>query len=88
MDLITIDRMRVKRLPRVLALHLKRFKYIESANAFRKLSHRVAFPLDLRLFNTVCDRPTVASYTHVIRSMTLRRRCLTCLQSWCTWAVS
>jgi ubiquitin carboxyl-terminal hydrolase 12/46 len=39
----------------VLALHLKRFKYIERIESFRKLSHRVVFPLELRLFNTVCS---------------------------------
>ena len=47
-------RMRVKRLPTILALHLKRFKYMEQMNRFIKVSHRVVFPLELRLFNTVC----------------------------------
>ena len=46
--------MRVKRLPTILALHLKRFKYMEQMNRFIKVSHRVVFPLELRLFNTVC----------------------------------
>ena len=46
-------RMRVKRLPTILALHLKRFKYMEQMNRFIKVSHRVVFPLELRLFNTV-----------------------------------
>ncbi|KJE97465.1 ubiquitin specific peptidase 12 [Capsaspora owczarzaki ATCC 30864] len=45
-------RMRVKKLPKVLALHLKRFKYIEELQRYRKLHHRVAFPLELRLFET------------------------------------
>ena len=45
--------MRVKRLPTILALHLKRFKYMEQMNRFIKVSHRVVFPLELRLFNTV-----------------------------------
>jgi len=48
-------RMRVKKLPSILALHLKRFKYFESLNRYQKLSHRVVFPLELRLFNTSHD---------------------------------
>jgi len=48
-------RMRVKRLPTILALHLKRFKYMEQMNRFIKVSHRVVFPLELRLFNTSDD---------------------------------
>ncbi len=46
-------RMRVKRLPLILALQLKRFKYMEQYNRHIKVSHRVVFPLELRLFNTV-----------------------------------
>jgi ubiquitin carboxyl-terminal hydrolase 9/13 len=48
-------RMKIKRLPRVLALHLKRFKYMESMGRHVKLGFRVAFPLELRLFNTSDD---------------------------------
>jgi ubiquitin carboxyl-terminal hydrolase 12/46 len=44
--------MRLKSLPSVLALHLKRFKFIEQAGAFRKVNYRVAFPRQLRLPNT------------------------------------
>lgn len=51
--LIFQKRMRVKRLPMILALHLKRFKYMEQYNRHIKVSHRVVFPLELRLFNTV-----------------------------------
>lgn len=47
-------RMRVKKLPHVLALHLKRFK-LEQPNRSIKLSYRVVFPLELRLFNTSDD---------------------------------
>ena len=39
----------------VLALHLKRFKYQEDVGKYIKLAYRVAFPLELRLFNTVDD---------------------------------
>ena len=45
--------MRIKRLPTVLALHLKRFKYVDNMSRHVKVSHRVVFPLELRLFNTV-----------------------------------
>ncbi|KAG8178581.1 hypothetical protein JTE90_021002 [Oedothorax gibbosus] len=48
-------RMRVKKLPMILALHLKRFKYMEQQNRHTKLSYRVVFPLELRLFNTSDD---------------------------------
>ncbi|KAF8602409.1 cysteine proteinase [Ceratobasidium sp. AG-I] len=48
-------RMKIKKLPNVLALHLKRFKYQEDVQRYIKLSYRVAFPFELRLFNTVDD---------------------------------
>ncbi|KAI1721390.1 sodium:neurotransmitter symporter family domain-containing protein [Ditylenchus destructor] len=44
-------RMRIKKLPRLLALHLKRFKYVEQLNRYTKLSYRVLFPMELRLLN-------------------------------------
>jgi ubiquitin carboxyl-terminal hydrolase 9/13 len=47
--------MKIKKLPNVLALHLKRFKYREDTQVFAKLAYRVAFPFELRLFNTVDD---------------------------------
>lgn len=49
--------MKIKRLPNVLALHLKRFKYQEEAQRFIKLTYRVVFPLELRLFNTLETSP-------------------------------
>ena len=39
----------------ILALHLKRFKYMEQLHRYTKLSYRVVFPLELRLFNTSGD---------------------------------
>lgn len=44
-------RMRIKNPPKILALHLKRFKYVEMQNRHTKLTSRVVFPLELRLFN-------------------------------------
>ncbi|KAG8819024.1 hypothetical protein FRC17_010625 [Serendipita sp. 399] len=52
-------RMKIKRLPNILALHLKRFKYMEDQQKNVKLSYRVAFPFELRLFNTVDDAEDV-----------------------------
>ena len=48
-------RMKIKRLPRVLALHLKRFKYTEDFGRLQKLFHKVVYPYHLRLFNTTDD---------------------------------
>merc|ERR1711959_630487 len=51
--------MKVKSLPKILALHLKRFKYIEHLGRYRKLSYRVVFPFKLKLSNTADDTPDV-----------------------------
>jgi ubiquitin carboxyl-terminal hydrolase 9/13 len=48
-------RMKVKKLPKVLTLHLKRFKYTEDYSRLQKLFHRVVYPYHLRLFNTTDD---------------------------------
>ncbi|GAA5966857.1 hypothetical protein JCM21900_001176 [Sporobolomyces salmonicolor] len=48
-------RMKVKKLPNLLALHLKRFKYEEDLRRHVKLTYRVVFPFELRLFNTADD---------------------------------
>lgn len=48
-------RMKIKRLPKILALHLKRFKYTEDLQRLQKLFHRVVYPFFLRLFNTTDD---------------------------------
>ena len=47
--------MKIKRLPHVLALHLKRFKYQETLGRYTKLFYRVPFPTQLRLPNTSDD---------------------------------
>ena len=48
-------RMKLKRLPKILALHLKRFKYTEDLQRLQKLFHKVVYPYHLRLFNTTDD---------------------------------
>ncbi|KAF5110401.1 hypothetical protein DV454_004838 [Geotrichum candidum] len=48
-------RMKVKKLPKILALHLKRFKYTEDLQRNVKLFHRVVYPRHLRLDNTTHD---------------------------------
>lgn len=41
--------MRLQKLPKILLIHLKRFKFVEEANRYVKLCHRVVFPLELRI---------------------------------------
>lgn len=48
-------RTKIKKLPKILALHLKRFKYTEDLQRNVKLSHRVVYPKYLRLDNTAHD---------------------------------
>ncbi|PKS06339.1 hypothetical protein jhhlp_007087 [Lomentospora prolificans] len=48
-------RMKIHKLPKVLAFHLKRFKYTEDYSRLQKLFHRVVYPYHLRLFNTTDD---------------------------------
>lgn len=48
-------RMKIDKLPKVLAFHLKRFKYTEDYSRLQKLFHRVVYPYHLRLFNTTDD---------------------------------
>uniref|UniRef100_A0A1I8I802 ubiquitinyl hydrolase 1 n=1 Tax=Macrostomum lignano TaxID=282301 RepID=A0A1I8I802_9PLAT len=45
-------RMKLKKLPLVLALHLKRFKFIEQMSRHVKVNSRVVFPLELSLSST------------------------------------
>lgn len=45
-------RMMIKKLPRVLTLHLKRFKYTDDYSSLQKLFYRVAYPFHLRMFYT------------------------------------
>lgn len=61
-------RLRVKKLPQILALHLKRFKYVEQHNRFTKLTYRVVFPWELKLFNTV----STTWRWYMVHSMTVR----------------
>ncbi|EHL03596.1 putative ubiquitin carboxyl-terminal hydrolase creB [Glarea lozoyensis 74030] len=48
-------RMKIKKLPKILTLHLKRFKYTEDMTRLQKLFHRVVYPYHLRMFNTTDD---------------------------------
>lgn len=47
---------RFKTLPKILILHLKRFKYLEHPGIHAKLSHRVTFPLELRIPSVISSR--------------------------------
>ncbi|KAH7656194.1 Ubiquitinyl hydrolase 1 protein [Dioscorea alata] len=46
-------RMKIKKPPSILVIHLKRFKYMEQLGRYKKLSYRVVFPMELKLNNTV-----------------------------------
>lgn len=48
-------RMKIKRQPRMLALHLKRFEYNEDYTQLHKLFHRVVYPFELILPNLTDD---------------------------------
>ena len=48
-------RLLIRTAPSVLALHLKRFKYVESVGRMQKLNHRVAFSRELKLPNLSAD---------------------------------
>lgn len=52
---VYLNRKKVKKLPMILALHLKRFEYLDLLHRYTKLSYRVVFPLELRLFNNSGD---------------------------------
>ncbi|ODV87871.1 hypothetical protein CANARDRAFT_193377 [[Candida] arabinofermentans NRRL YB-2248] len=49
---------KLKKLPKILALHLKRFKYAEDLGRNVKLFYRVEYPKTLRIFNTTDDTET------------------------------
>lgn len=48
-------RMKIKKLPKILALHLKRFRYSDDQGRLDKVFHRVVYPYHLRMFNTTDD---------------------------------
>ncbi|KAK9690841.1 hypothetical protein RND81_09G157500 [Saponaria officinalis] len=59
-------RMKIKKPPHILVIHLKRFKYIENLSRYKKLSYRVVFPLELKLTNTVEDADSEYSLFAVV----------------------
>ncbi|KAK1313687.1 Ubiquitin carboxyl-terminal hydrolase 3 [Acorus calamus] len=59
-------RMKIKKPPHILVIHLKRFKYIEQLSRHKKLSYRVVFPLELKLSNTVEDADSEYSLFAVV----------------------
>ncbi|KAL7119384.1 hypothetical protein ACP275_02G060100 [Erythranthe tilingii] len=58
--------MRIKKPPRILVIHLKRFKFMEQLNRHKKLSYRVVFPLELKLSTTVGDADSEYSLFAVV----------------------
>ncbi|KAL5982193.1 Ubiquitin carboxyl-terminal hydrolase 3 [Asimina triloba] len=59
-------RMKIKKPPFILVIHLKRFKYIEQLGRYKKLSYRVVFPLELKLSNTMEDADSEYSLFAVV----------------------
>ncbi|XP_078440047.1 ubiquitin carboxyl-terminal hydrolase 3 [Wolffia australiana] len=59
-------RMKIKKLPHILVIHLKRFKYMEQLGRYKKLSYRVVFPMELKLSNTVDDPDSEFSLSAVV----------------------
>lgn len=59
-------RMKIKKPPHILVIHLKRFKYIEQLGRYKKLSYRVVFPLELKLSNTMEDAESEYSLFAVV----------------------
>ena len=79
-----MNRMKIKRLPNVLALHLKRFKYQENLGRYTKLFYRVPFPTQLKLPNTSDDVENpdrlyelFAVVVHIGKYVTVRSRLYT-----------
>jgi len=69
-------RMKIKKAPHILVIHLKRFKYIEQLGQYKKLSYRVVFPMELKLSNTSLGLASSLLYLHsyyFITSMELKR---------------
>lgn len=54
-------RMLIRRVPQVLALHLKRFKFLEANMKllYKKLNYRISFPMELRVCNVSDDAEDV-----------------------------
>uniref|UniRef100_A0ACD5Z0T4 Uncharacterized protein n=1 Tax=Avena sativa TaxID=4498 RepID=A0ACD5Z0T4_AVESA len=48
-------RMKIKRAPQILVIHLKRFKFIEQLSRHKKLSYRVVYPMELKLSSASDD---------------------------------
>ncbi|KAG6577306.1 Ubiquitin carboxyl-terminal hydrolase 4, partial [Cucurbita argyrosperma subsp. sororia] len=59
-------RMKIKKPPHILVIHLKRFKYIEQLGRYKKLLYRVVFPLELKLSNTMEDADSEYSLFAVV----------------------
>ncbi|KAI5014924.1 hypothetical protein ZWY2020_056314 [Hordeum vulgare] len=59
-------RMKIKKAPHILVIHLKRFKYIEQLGRYKKLSYRVVFPMELKMGSTSDDVDTEYSLFAVV----------------------
>ncbi|XBI46675.1 hypothetical protein VPH35_110856 [Triticum aestivum] len=62
-------RMKIKKAPQILVIHLKRFKFIEQLSQHKKLSYRVVYPMELKLSSAShdvdCEYSLFAVVVHV-----------------------
>lgn len=77
--------MKIKKLPNILALHLKRFKYQEDVQKYIKLAYRVAFPFELRLFNTVDDMDNADRLYNLFAIVVHIGKCVICATDCIEW---
>ncbi|CAK9174024.1 unnamed protein product [Ilex paraguariensis] len=59
-------RMKIKKTPHILVIHLKRFKYMDQLKRHKKLCYRVVFPLELKLCGIVEDADSEYSLFAVV----------------------
>lgn len=57
-----VKTIKLKKLPEVLVINLKRFKYDESVDKMVKLFDSISYPFGLRLFNTTDDEQSLDLY--------------------------
>lgn len=62
--------MKISKLPQILVLHLKRFRYMEHNRDFSKLNHRVPFTTDLSL-STMLQTPSTTRSRYILQAVVI-----------------